>query len=377
MTKVQVAHASRFVALAAALLGFAHTASAQRPSEAQIAAVRQACRSDYIAHCAGVTPGGAQALLCLREHLASLSAPCQEAVNAAGTEAVPAAEAPAPAAPAEGPAAPAPAPAAAPEGPAAPAAAPPSPAAAALQRMRPNQEQLGIIVQACGADMSTHCANAARGPGWELKYLQDHAATLSVGCQQVLAAVASTAAAEPAAAPAAPPSPPPAAAAAPTPPPPAAAAAPPPAPAAAQRMRPTREQFVTIIQSCRADIREHCAGAERGPGWRLKCLKENAASLSSGCQQALAAVASGAPAEPAARPAEPAAAPPAATPRMERRVSPRDMLILIRTTCGPDFRNYCRGVPFGGGRVIGCLRENAANLSPQCREAFMALVGGR
>jgi hypothetical protein len=144
-------------------------------------------------------------------------------------------------------------------------------------------------------------------------------------------------------------------------------------------MRPTREQFVTIIQSCRGDIREHCAGAERGPGWRLKCLKENAASLSSGCQQALAAVASGAPAEPAAGPTGPAAtAPPAAaTAPIERRVSPRDMLILIRTTCGPDFRAYCRGVPFGGGRVIGCLRENAANLSPRCRQAFMALVGGR
>ena len=352
MTKVQVAHASRFLALTAALIGFAHTAAAQRPSEAQIAAVREACRSDYIAHCAGVPTGGAQALMCLREHLASLSAPCQQAVNAAGTPAVPAAEAPAAAAPA------------------APVAAPPSPAAAALQRMRPNQEQLGIIVQACGPDMSTHCADAARGPGWELKCLQDHAGDLSVGCQQVLAAVASTAPAEPVAAPAAPPPAPPAAG--PTPPPPATAAPAPPAPAAAQRMRPTREQFVTIIQSCRGDIREHCAGAERGPGGRLKCLKENAASLSSGCQQALAAVASGAPAGPAAT------APPAAvTAPIERRVSPRDMLILIRTTCGPDFRAYCRGVPFGGGRVIGCLRENAANLSPRCQQAFMALVGGR
>jgi Cysteine rich repeat len=359
MTKVQVARASRLIALAAALVGFAHTASAQRPSEEQIAAVRQACRSDYIAHCAGVPTGGAQALLCLREHLASLSASCQEAVNAAGTAApaaAPAAEGPAPAAPAAPPAA---------------ASAPPSPPAAALQRMRPNQEQLGIIVQACGTDMSTHCANAARGPGWELKCLQDNAANLSVGCQQVLAAVASTTPAEPAAAPAAPPpaaaAPPPAAA-------PAAGAAP--APAAEQRMRPTREQLGMILQSCRGDVREHCAGAERGSGWRLKCLKENAANLSAGCQQALAAVASGAPAEPAARP--PAGAPPAAAmPPIERRVSPRDMLMLIRTTCGPDFRNYCRGVPFGGGRVIGCLRENAANLSPQCQQAFMALVGGR
>src|SRR5580700_1887119 len=103
MAEVRVARASQIAALVAALVGFAHSASAQRPSEAQIAAIRQACRSDFIAHCAGVTPGGAQALLCLREHLASLSAACQEAVNAAG--AAPAAATPAP----ERPAAPPPA----------------------------------------------------------------------------------------------------------------------------------------------------------------------------------------------------------------------------------------------------------------------------
>jgi Cysteine rich repeat len=362
MTKVQVVCASRLLALAAALVGFAHTASAQRPSEEQIAAVRQACRSDYIAHCAGVPTGGAQGLMCLREHLASLSATCQEAVNAAGTAAPPAA---APAA--EGPAAPPP-PAAAPETP------PPAPAAgtaaAALQRMRPNQEQLGIIVQACGTDLDTRCAGAARGLGWELKCLRDNAANLSVGCQQVLAAIASTAPAEPAAAPAAPPAPPPAAAA----PPPAAPAAAAPEPAA-QGMRPTRAQLITILQACRADVGAHCAGAERGPGWRLKCLRDNAANLSPGCQQAFAAVASGAPAEPAAGPAAPP--PAAAAPRMERPVSPRDVLMLLRTSCSADFRNYCRGVPFGGGRVIGCLREHAANLSPDCQQAFMALIGGR
>jgi hypothetical protein len=284
MAEVRVARASQIAALVAALVGFAHSASAQRPSEAQIAAIRQACRSDFIAHCAGVTPGGAQALLCLREHLASLSAACQEAVNAAG--AAPAAATPAP----ERPAAPPPA-AAAPATPAPAPAAPETPAPAP---------------------------------------------------------------AEPAAAP--------------------AVAAP--APAAPQT-RPTRAQLITILQACRADIGAHCGGAEREPGWRLKCLRGNAPNLSPGCQHALAAVVSGAPAEPAA--AAPAAAPPpaAAAPRMGRPVSPRDVLMLLRTSCSADFRTYCRGVPFGGGRVIGCLRENAANLSPTCQQAFMALVGGR
>jgi Cysteine rich repeat len=352
MTKAQVARASRIAALVAALVGFADAALAQRPSEEQIAAIRQACRSDYIAHCAGIPPGGAQALACLREHLASVSPACQQAVNAVGAAAspTPAAQTPAP-----------PPAAAAPES---PSAAPPAvagKAAAALDRMRPNTEQVGIILQACGADIDSHCAAAARGPGWELKCLRDNAASLSAGCEQVLLAIASTAPAEPAA-------------------PAAAAPAPAPAPAAAQRARPSREQIVMILRACRGDMREHCAGAEGGPGSRIKCLRDNAANLSPGCQQALAAGVSGAPAEPAAgaSAAPPAGPPPAGgAPPRERPVSPRQVLFLIRTACDGDFRTYCRGVQFGGGRVIGCLRENAANLSPRCRQAFMSLIGGR
>jgi hypothetical protein len=121
-------------------------------------------------------------------------------------------------------------------------------------------------------------------------------------------------------------------------------------------------------------MREHCAGSEGGPGARIKCLRDNAANLSSGCQEALAAVVSGGAAGPAA--AAPAAPPPA-TERPARPVSPREVLFLIRTACGADFQNYCGGVGFGGGRAIGCLRENAANLSPRCRQAFMGLMGGR
>src|SRR5215831_16207040 len=100
MTNAQAACASRMVALVAVSLGFAAAAAAQGVSEEQRDAIRAACRSDYIAHCAGVPPGGAQALACLREHLASVSDACQQAVNAIGAAppaAAPAAPAPAPA----------------------------------------------------------------------------------------------------------------------------------------------------------------------------------------------------------------------------------------------------------------------------------------
>ena len=82
MTTPQVARALRVAALVAASLGLAQAAAAQGPSEEQRAAIRAACRSDYVAHCTSVPPGGAEALECLREHLASVSPACQQAVNA-------------------------------------------------------------------------------------------------------------------------------------------------------------------------------------------------------------------------------------------------------------------------------------------------------
>src|SRR6516162_8709677 len=68
--------------LAAATLAMPMPALSQGPSEAQRAAVKAQCRSDYIAHCSDVTPGGAAALQCLQKNMASLSASCQSAVRA-------------------------------------------------------------------------------------------------------------------------------------------------------------------------------------------------------------------------------------------------------------------------------------------------------
>lgn len=51
-------------------------------SQAQVNAVRQACRGDYMAHCSSVPTGGPAALACLQQNLQSLSGPCQQAVGA-------------------------------------------------------------------------------------------------------------------------------------------------------------------------------------------------------------------------------------------------------------------------------------------------------
>jgi hypothetical protein len=50
--------------------------------------------------------------------------------------------------------------------------------------------------------------------------------------------------------------------------------------------------------------------------------------------------------------------------------SPREELMVLRETCGSDFRALCRMVPLGGGRGIACLRDNLQRVSPACHRVL-------
>ena len=79
------AAAFKIVCALAGFSGLASAAEPQRPTPGQIAAIRQACRADYRAHCIGVPTGGAAALACLRRNAASVSPACQRALDALGS----------------------------------------------------------------------------------------------------------------------------------------------------------------------------------------------------------------------------------------------------------------------------------------------------
>ena len=64
------------------LVTIAAPALAQGPSQAQRDAVKSQCRSDYMAHCASIPPGGEASLQCLQKNMSSLSSSCQTAVRA-------------------------------------------------------------------------------------------------------------------------------------------------------------------------------------------------------------------------------------------------------------------------------------------------------
>ena len=68
-------------------LSLVSPAIAQKPSQAQISAVRQACPADYQTYCSNVPTGGSASLACLQRNAQSLSEPCQQAVAALGSPA--------------------------------------------------------------------------------------------------------------------------------------------------------------------------------------------------------------------------------------------------------------------------------------------------
>jgi hypothetical protein len=230
--------ASRLMLLATALICIAGAAFAQEPSKQQIDAIKSNCRSDYMSNCMGVKPGGAEALQCLKKHVAKLSAGCQAAVNGVG-EAAPAPAAVLPAAPAPAPAAAAPTPA--PQE-ATPAAAPTSAPAVAKPAAPPPPAR--------PAAASLAPPKAAPKP----------AATKPTPAAKPTAAVAP------------------------------AQPAPPPPPAPAAPVLSEQEEIALVRQTCAFDYRRFCLGVLMGQGRIISCLNGHATQLQPACQAAMKVV---------------------------------------------------------------------------------------
>src|SRR5829696_5893074 len=256
----------------AAILATAAPAFAQAPSQAQRDAIKSQCRSDYIAHCSSVPPGGEASLQCLQKNMSSLSSSCQSAVRAV--------EAPAAATtakPADTAAPKATAPAAATT--AAPKAAEPKTAAAPAAG-QPSSAQISAIRSACRSDYPKVCAGVPTGGAPALQCLEKNKAKLSAGCEKAVSAASGGGAAAPA-----PGAAPTAAGAAPAG---GATAAAPAAPTVMvlRPMRPREELFV-LRSACGADVRSICGGVQPGGGRIVQCLATNAAQLSPACKDVL------------------------------------------------------------------------------------------
>ncbi len=203
-----------FAAATALLLvmgSLATPAASQEPTSAQRDAIRAQCRSDYMAHCASVPPGGKDSLMCLKTNMARLSPSCQQAVNAIvgapAAAAAPAAPAAAPTAaattsssvkPATRPPARQPvatvtatAPSAVPAttAPSATAATPATAGMMAPGRPIPLRAEIFLIRSACGAEFRALCSAVPPGGGRVISCLQANVNSLSPRCQGALVAM--------------------------------------------------------------------------------------------------------------------------------------------------------------------------------------------
>jgi hypothetical protein len=277
----------------------ADQASAQVTS-AQQSAIKASCRSDFMAKCSSVTPGGKDALACLQQNVASLSSACKTAVSAtlpppapAPKAAAPAAAAvaPAPADTAEAPAAnkpiatetadapaetPAPPPAVAAPPPKAVVAKPAKTVAVVAAPAGPTAAQQSAMKQACRSDFMSRCSGVAPGGKDALVCLQRNVAALSPACKQVVSATMGGAPA------------------------PAAAAAPATVVVATPTAAPTPQQLSAVKFTCRGDFSRHCRGIQPGGPEALACLQSNAARLTPDCKTSLAALGDAVPASAAA-----------------------------------------------------------------------------
>ena len=267
--------------LLAATFAISTPAFSQAPSQAQRAAIKSNCRSDYIAHCSSVPPGGAASLQCLQKNMASLSAACAGAVKAAAAPAETKAAEPAAASKeTKTETKPEPQPAAKPAAePAAREAAKPSAKTAAAPG-QPSSAQISAVRANCRSDYPKVCAGVPTGGAPALQCLEKNKAKLSAACGKAVAAAAGSA--EPAAASTAAPATAnanPAAA--------PAAAAPAAAPALVLRPMRPREVLFVMRSACGADVRALCAGMPAGGGRIIECLAAQPARLSPACRGVL------------------------------------------------------------------------------------------
>lgn len=200
--------------------------AAQQPTQAQRDALRAACRSDFMANCAGVQPGGKEAFECLLRNDAKLSSPCRSAVNAIAT-------------PASSPAVPA-------------AAAPPQPSESSASAH-------GQSTTPPATQPSVKTSHPATAPAQNLGATR----TTTTPAAPNAAAAASGSASGPTAPAVAPLGP-------------------------IRPMLPRRA--LMILAQCRPEQQRLCAGVPAGGGKILSCLAANAQQLSPTCYEALARV---------------------------------------------------------------------------------------
>jgi hypothetical protein len=90
-----------------------------------------------------------------------------------------------------------------------------------------------------------------------------------------------------------------------------------------------------FARACGNDVKTHCPGVKAGEGRIERCLKQHESQLSQSCKQFRGAV--------------------------------KDKVETAALACEGDIKTHCASVQPGGGRILNCLKQHEAALTPACK----------
>jgi hypothetical protein len=112
-----------------------------------------------------------------------------------------------------------------------------------------------------------------------------------------------------------------------------------------QKIAAREQQAQTFKTACAADLKQYCADIVPGKGRELLCLKAHEPTVSQSCSAALSEL-----------------------PRWGHHGEHGAF-----KACKADVKSFCADVQPGGGRLIACLNNHAADVSPACKSTLASI----
>jgi len=110
-------------------------------------------------------------------------------------------------------------------------------------------------------------------------------------------------------------------------------------------MKRAESAIQTFAEGCAKELRTYCAAVKPGDGRIVACLYAHSDKISGQCEFAFYEAAI----------------------QLDRAISG---IVYVATQCRRDIRTHCTGMKVGDGRIVQCLKQNAAKLKSPCNQAL-------
>jgi hypothetical protein len=110
-------------------------------------------------------------------------------------------------------------------------------------------------------------------------------------------------------------------------------------------MKRAASAIETFWKCCAKELNNYCAAVKPGEGRIVACLYAHSDKISGQCEYAVYEAAI----------------------QLDRAISG---IVYVATQCRQDIGTHCAGVKMGDGRIVQCLKQNAAKLKSPCNQAL-------